>query len=461
MKRQCLSPLHNLDKISSLHDSIRLHILSFLPMEDAIRTTILSKSWRNVCSSLPILEFSEWAYEQKKCKKKDMDAFKDIIDHTLMLHDESNIISFRLILSRAPISTPHINSWVSFALQHNVQHLTLYSVYRPIEQLPRSLFVCSSLRVLDLSNVPLKLPNSIQFPLLKSLMLSWVEFLADNLVSKLLSCCCCPVLESLVIVRCYQYHANTHTISFSNLKYLKLFKNEVVSRLKIILSIPNLQKFIYSGQEPPSLTYQTLASISDAKFVLTSLPTNSNETGSDYFNNCASKILKGLRNVEKLTLGEFYIENLTRDRDLSTCLATSCYTLKTLELYMYATKNQVQAVTLLLRSYPNLETLNVFFSEEDCTSLNMLNMEEYWQLKVVSMRDPLKHLKTVEIDLFKGSKNELLLLRSLLMSASMLEKMNVKLSRYSRGNVENRTKLSEKLLTFTKVSPHTTICIVR
>ncbi|KAF5197611.1 hypothetical protein FRX31_012802 [Thalictrum thalictroides] len=93
---------------------------------------------------------------------------------------------------------------------------------------------------------------------------------------------------------------------------------------------------------------------------------------------------QGLRNVEKLTLTDFYIENLTRDRELSTSLATSCYTLKTLELDLYATRNQVLATTLLLTSYPNLETLNIFFSEEDCTSLNMLNMEEYWQLKYAS-----------------------------------------------------------------------------
>ncbi|KAF5197612.1 hypothetical protein FRX31_012803 [Thalictrum thalictroides] len=134
-----------------------------------------------------------------------------------------------------------------------------------------------------------------------------------------------------------------------------------------------------------------------------------------------------LHNVVTLSLKGFYIEFLTRDQDLSTSLVTSSYSLKTLKLHMHTTKNQLQVVTFLLRRYRNVQSLSIYFSQDDYTSLNMLNMEEYWQSEVLSMGDTLSHLKTVEIDLFQGR------------------------------DTEEQMRLSAKLLTLTRISPNAAI----
>ncbi|PIA58177.1 hypothetical protein AQUCO_00500241v1 [Aquilegia coerulea] len=367
MKRQRLSSMENLDRISSLHESIRRHVLSFLPMEDAIRTSVLSKNWRDVCSYLPNLEFNEGVYRQNKRGREGLDEFKDIIDQMLLVHDDSNIKRFMLRFYKAqtPISTQHLNAWISFVVRHNVQELTLNLDHWPIEQLPSCLFTCSTLTTLELNSLRLRLPTTIQFPLLKSLVLDKIGFVDDNSTNKLFSSSSCPVLEDLIILCCYQSIETTHTVSFSKLKLLKFFENDfffnvgIDLNLKTNLFISYLHKFAYKGKEPPKLSCETLSSMTQAKFTLTLPPTDSNDT----CENSASKILMGMRNVVTLSLKGFYIEFLTRDQDVSTSLVTSSDSLKTLKLHMHATKNQLQVVTFLLRSYRNVQSLSIYFSQ--------------------------------------------------------------------------------------------------
>ncbi|PIA58183.1 hypothetical protein AQUCO_00500246v1 [Aquilegia coerulea] len=442
--------LENVDRISSLHESIRRHILSFLSMEDAIKTSVLSKNWRHVCSSLPNLEFHEDSYGIKKSTLGYVDDFKDVVDQILIGHNESHITSFSLYLwmEKQSLSTSHLNSWINFAIRHNVQQLTLVSVFWQIKRISSCLFSYNTLTHMRLVNVHLKLPTTIKLPFLKCLVLSRIEFVNDNLSSMLFSSCCCPVLEQLQLFNCYQNHANTNVFSFSNLKLLKLQNN---SKVPVKVLISRLHKFIYVGKEPPNLSTETLSSLSNTCFGLTLPPTNSNNTDPDYFDNSASKILAGLRNVEALNLRDFYLEFLTRDRDLSASLATPCYSLKSLKLCMHDTENQVCAITLLLRSYPNLQDLSISLNQ-DCTSLNMLNMEEYWQSTLLSTKDILKHLKTFDVELFQVSTNALDIMRYVLASARALEEMRVKVLEPLVNVEKDRMKLSEKLLTFPRAS---------
>ncbi|PIA58181.1 hypothetical protein AQUCO_00500245v1 [Aquilegia coerulea] len=327
-------------------------------MEEAIKTSVLSKKWRHVCSSLPNLEFHE------SSTRWYVDDFKDVVDQILIGHNESDITSFDLYFwnKESSLSTSHLNSWINFAVRHNVQRLTLLSQNRQIEQLPSCLFSCITLTHMELSNVHLKLSTTLRLPLLKSLFLTKIEFV--NLTNMLFSSSCCPVLEELHIFYCYQNHANTNVFSLSNLKLLRLF-NDVsdVRSLKVKLLISHLHKFVYIGREPPNLSIETLSSLSVAHFTLSLHPTNSNNTDPDFFDDSATKILTGLRNVEALTLTAFYLEFLTRDRDLSASLATPCYSLKYLRLCMHDTENQVRAINLLLRSYPNLQHLSISLNQ--------------------------------------------------------------------------------------------------
>ncbi|MBA0855519.1 hypothetical protein Goshw_014978, partial [Gossypium schwendimanii] len=45
------------DRISSFPDHILFHILSFLPIKDAVRTSIISTKWRYLFASISTIKF--------------------------------------------------------------------------------------------------------------------------------------------------------------------------------------------------------------------------------------------------------------------------------------------------------------------------------------------------------------------------------------------------------------------
>ncbi|RZC63628.1 hypothetical protein C5167_025382, partial [Papaver somniferum] len=78
------------DRISNLPASLLLHILSFVDTRDAARTSVLSKRWKYIWRSIPILGF--------QCRNSSQtDRFMDFVDRTLEFHDESNIQEFYLM----------------------------------------------------------------------------------------------------------------------------------------------------------------------------------------------------------------------------------------------------------------------------------------------------------------------------------------------------------------------------
>ncbi|RZC93689.1 hypothetical protein C5167_016318 [Papaver somniferum] len=93
------------DRISNLPASLLLHILSFVDTTDAARTGILSKRWKYIWRSIPILQFG--------CQNSSQtDTFMDFVDRTLELHDDSNIQEFSLV-SSVLLSDSRIQKWIT------------------------------------------------------------------------------------------------------------------------------------------------------------------------------------------------------------------------------------------------------------------------------------------------------------------------------------------------------------
>ncbi|XP_042380544.1 putative F-box/LRR-repeat protein At5g02930 [Zingiber officinale] len=57
-RRHAQSELKEEDYLSNLPDELLSHILSFLPTLDSIRTSVLSRRWRHVWTSVPVINFS-------------------------------------------------------------------------------------------------------------------------------------------------------------------------------------------------------------------------------------------------------------------------------------------------------------------------------------------------------------------------------------------------------------------
>ncbi|KAF9594678.1 hypothetical protein IFM89_034361 [Coptis chinensis] len=386
------------NRISHMPDPIRSHIVSFLPMKEAMRSSILSRQWRYVCSSLSNLKFDQVDFEETKKRKRG--DFRDFVDETLLSHNGSDIKRFSLTVKVGDtfISSRHLNSWISFAVKHNVQDFEISSYGDDIEKLPQCLFTSSTLTKLSLYSVVIKGPRNIKFPMLKSLALLEVTINDENLVNSLLSSSTCPVIEKLVMRLC-SMAINTLSISIPTLKHLHLLDSNYPD---INISNSVLRKLKYMCGKPPNLIYENLVSVVSAKLQF-ELDFSYYGGSMDSVSKCASKILVWLRNVEKLCLMSGFIE--------------------------------------------------------DTTDLDVVEVGEFWKPKQLPAGDILNSLKTVDIEDFKGSDGELYLVRFLLDNAKVLENMNICYSKIEKKVVRCKKSVSEMLSTFTRVSPLVTISL--
>ncbi|KAF5187799.1 F-box protein [Thalictrum thalictroides] len=443
-----------MDRISYLPNPLRSHIVSFLPFKEAIRSSILSRKWRHLCSSLSNLDFRQ--LEQNRYE--DREQFNSIIDRTLILHDGSDIRECCLVIRLAEydsLSALHINTWICFALRHNVRKLklTICSAVGNEDfeqlQLPCSLFNCSTLIALTLSIEDLKFPAIIRFPVLTKLKLWHITFPGEYITSKLFSDSSCPMLNDLLIGYCDLENFTTLNISFPNLKRFRLYVYEDdLQSYKINLSAPNLLKFGYKSSYPPNIIFKTFSSIVFATFnghgYLSDL---------DVVDNYASKILMELRNVKTLALLGHFLEFLNRDPDFCSRLPTPYCNLKYLQLGMNAAKNQGHLLVFLLRSCPNIQGLTITYPWVTPTLLNVIGVENYWPSEEFLAGDLLKCLKTVAIEYFQGSESEQDIVRFLLQSASNLETMFIIWYYVEHENSDIRAKISQDLLSITRASP--------
>ncbi|PIA41530.1 hypothetical protein AQUCO_02200156v1 [Aquilegia coerulea] len=233
-----------MDRISYLPEEIQSQIVSYLTTEEAVRTSILSRQWRKVVTTLSCLYFNQILFQREE--KRTNENFKDFVYQTLdHIHDNSDIQKMRLDVKFEDAFVPHINEWKAFAVSHSVRELVLNIYFHKaiLEELPLCLFTCKSLTSLTLKHVVLVLPTTVEFINLKALTLMFVAFSDENVPDKLFASC--SVLEHLEIIDCYLKNLNVLTISAPKLKFLDFYSFNFVREIKF--SYETLNQIIYRG----------------------------------------------------------------------------------------------------------------------------------------------------------------------------------------------------------------------
>ncbi|XWS61978.1 hypothetical protein CRYUN_Cryun07bG0171300 [Craigia yunnanensis] len=182
--QEATTPPPQLDRISYLPDDILHCILSLMPMQMSIRTSILSKRWRHLWKYTHIVDFHMLPCTTRKllywdCKKIDCTP----ISHCLDLLESPVIQSFTVVGHFGHSYYNEVGKWVDFALSKNVPVLRIglmpisYSMIFFL--LPKSLFTendqTRKLKVLvldrcvGLANVNISGPNLK----LKHLVFKW------------------------------------------------------------------------------------------------------------------------------------------------------------------------------------------------------------------------------------------------------------------------------------------------
>ncbi|XP_022737184.1 F-box/LRR-repeat protein 25-like [Durio zibethinus] len=246
-------PPPQLDRISELPNEILYHILSLMPMQMAIQTSVLSTRWRHLWKYTRVVDFHTLPF-----------SFWEIVDYapisrSLDLIESPAIESFTVVGHVGLFSLPHLSKWVDFALSKNVHILRigLMSAFPTTRffKLPNSFFTkhgqTQMLEVLFLSYIDYTPPPGVTFSgsgfaSLHTLVLAKC-YLDDRTVELFLLECL--VLEVLVLDRCVGL-ANVN-IRGRNLKLQHLaFKwydcNDGEFRL-LDVDAPGLLTLIYSG----------------------------------------------------------------------------------------------------------------------------------------------------------------------------------------------------------------------
>ncbi|XP_020083590.1 F-box/LRR-repeat protein At3g26922-like [Ananas comosus] len=236
-----------MDTVSALPDRVLEKIVSLLPLNDMLRTSLLSRRWRRVWTTVLAFDFTDAADD-------DVNVYISRIDSCLEhLSASPSCVTIPSIVFPAIQDSDVVDRWIRFAAAHSVQRLQLamwmdYTPPIPFT-LPLSLFqLCRGLTALDISSceIPAVLEPAISpaFPSLRSLSLFEVTianplaFFAqcpaiERLTAELLdeddllpasAFRSCPLLSTLSLARCTvpREHPSAGPPAFPSLRALEL-----------------------------------------------------------------------------------------------------------------------------------------------------------------------------------------------------------------------------------------------
>ncbi|XP_022717931.1 F-box protein At4g22280-like [Durio zibethinus] len=441
--------LSKVDRISGLPDEILCHIMSFLPLKEAVRTSILSTRWSKVFTLMSNLNFEDCF----KIRKSESFRFMNFVDRVLFYH--TGVVDKLHLKCGEFIDSYRVDGWIRYALKNSVRELDLCLNCKEFKMLPVGVFTCKTLVSLRLDihskcKFALELPVKICFPSLKSLHLSGIGFPDDDSVQRFFSSC--SVLEELVVDRCFLKKQCKFNVSSPTLKRLTIsYTGGFYEDYEILIDAPSLL-FFKCCYLPKRFSLKNLNSLVKA-YIDFGTVFDSYDSFVAH-NTAATDLFKGISNVQSLHLSGIFAQLFLEGSSIMPELPKLTY----LNLDGHFFVGWEIVLPHLLACFPGLEALvlkvklNHQFSSDISTvmSQNKRFPSFLWS-----------QLKTIEILSFEGRKNELQMVEYFLKNAKALENFSVQtLAKGKHLPAKWMSKITKRLLNLPKVSEKCKVLVV-
>ncbi|XP_019086400.1 PREDICTED: putative FBD-associated F-box protein At5g53635 [Camelina sativa] len=200
--------------INQLPDPLICHILSHLPIKEAVKTSVLSPRWRSLWLWLPSLELTCWKFPNSN-------AFMSFGDRFLDSNRVSCIDNLKVTIDK---DASHLTSWIDAAVKRKVKHIELcWHRLNKCPELPTSTYTCETLVSLKLYRADLANAKFVFLSCLKTLHLRSILYPNEAIFERLVSSC--PVLEELVMAISVYDNAILSRVFSRSLKKLKITIN--------------------------------------------------------------------------------------------------------------------------------------------------------------------------------------------------------------------------------------------
>lgn len=406
------------DRISNLPRNLTHLIQDGLPIDEAARTSILSKAWRDIWITYPNLVFDDHFFSQLVSKKVhvvdeqvQLSKVSTTISNILLVHSDP-ILTFRLTI---PPNLPlHrcVDFWIKNISNKGVRTLELCNMAPFSYKIPCSVFSCSVLTHLWLTGCILNPPHNFGgFCKLIDVELVLVKITEDMSFGsqlKRLSLSNCSGVE----------HLRSHFKNCNNLTELIIIDSEEID-WRLFECTPKMQ-------------LNTLEIVLEREANVKKIAVD------------LDKLFGNMPRINTLTLDGFFLESLERDVAL---LKRPIATLENLTLGCVRLENLVHThnALRLIRSFPNLQYLSIILvtDSDDMDSLDP-------SVLLVDMIP--HHLKTVEILEMIGSVTELQFIKLLLASNPSLKWIKLQMDSFEIDDPIKELEIVRELLLFPRAS---------
>ncbi|KAJ0809806.1 putative F-box domain, FBD domain, leucine-rich repeat domain superfamily [Helianthus annuus] len=409
------------DRISNLPEHLIDSILERLPIQDVIRTSILSKKWRYKWRSMRAVVFDEQI--SKKLAKNGAfgrHGFIRVINQVLLLHMGSISKFYLCIPDMFLDSFQDVNRWMLYLSTKGVKDFTITNSNQRY-QLPRCVFSCLELRKLELNKCIFKPPLQFEgFLYLESLVFNNVDFMIDlggtaiNL----------PQLKKLIMRSCTKvYNLKIHA---TNLQVLLIMNCPDVMLLELLRS----QRL---GMVCLTLTKPIEDFVRLERMNLALMFTN-------------------MPRLRWFYIDGHFLKVFIAEKPRWFPHAVNCLKRLWLIDFSLGDLDHLHGALCLLRNSPHLEELRMMHTQTESELMRYGEETTSSHLESPGCLDQtLSRLRIVELSPLQGSRPQLLFVKLLLAQSPSLEKFTIQ----SNGTLDpyKRFNIAKDVMRFPRASP--------